>query len=267
MRPDRPPIRSVELFAGAGGAALGLREAGIEALACVEWDPNACAILRAAGFPAVEADVRAVDWSPWAGNVDLLWASPPCQAFSLAGKRLGAADERNGWPWTWEAIDALRAAGIGPKAVLCENVKGILSHAAAAKCGKGREPKPEACPGCYWTSAILVEARRRFAHVEWRLLDAADFGVPQRRMRVILAAWNPHDASSAPPAYEATTGAATAASIRHAPVQPSPISHAVLAEGALAAPRASAIAVGASPSDSTILDNGGRQTQTGVADG
>ena len=55
--------------------------------------------------PVVCADVREVDYSPHRG-IDLLWASPPCQAWSSAGKRLGASDtERNGWPWTWEIVD------------------------------------------------------------------------------------------------------------------------------------------------------------------
>jgi len=167
----------VDLFAGAGGAALGLREAGIDALACVELDPDACAILRAAGFPAIEADVRAVDWSPWAGSVDLLWASPPCQAFSVAGKRLGAADERNGWPWTLDAIDALC-----PTWTICENVPGLTFHRGdCSRLGALGD-----CPGCYWERWIIPEFQRRFRWVGVRTLDAADFGVPQRRHRVFL---------------------------------------------------------------------------------
>ena len=98
------PVRVLDLFAGAGGAALGLREAGFEHVACVERDPSAAATLRAAGFPAVEADVRDLDYAALAGTIDVLWASPPCQAWSQANqhaKLKGADDvERNGWPWT-----------------------------------------------------------------------------------------------------------------------------------------------------------------------
>lgn len=88
-------MRVLELFAGAGGAALGLQDAGFDHVACVERDPFAAATLRAAGFPAVEADVRDVDYDAMTGTVDLLWASPPCQAWSQANQhaeRKGAAD-------------------------------------------------------------------------------------------------------------------------------------------------------------------------------
>ena len=82
-------MNSLELFAGAGGAALGIRRAGVTALACVEWDADAAATLSANGFPAVHGDVRSVDYTDLP-HVDLLWASPPCQAWSGLGKRKGA---------------------------------------------------------------------------------------------------------------------------------------------------------------------------------
>ncbi len=66
--PAARPMRVLELFAGAGGAALGLHEAGFDHVACVERDPSAAATLRAAGFPAVEADVRDVDYGAMAGG-------------------------------------------------------------------------------------------------------------------------------------------------------------------------------------------------------
>jgi len=185
----------IDLFSGACGASVGLGAAGYEHVLGVEWDEAAAAVASAAGFTTWRGDVRALtDWIPRAVSglagrpLDLLWASPPCQEWSMAGKRAGATGERNGWPWTWAAVDALRAAGVGPRAVLCENVRGILTHAAKALCGKGADPKPELCPRCYWDHVILPEARARFAVVDWRLLDAADFGVPQRRYRVILYA-------------------------------------------------------------------------------
>ena len=99
-------MKCIELFAGAGGAALGLEAAGIEHAALCEWDPHACATLRAAGLgPVVEGDVRDLDAiAAVAGeSCDLLWSSFPCQAFSTAGKRLGAEDPRNDWPWTVDA--------------------------------------------------------------------------------------------------------------------------------------------------------------------
>lgn len=171
-------MRCLELFAGAGGAALGLEGAGMEHAALCEWDPDACATLRAAGLgPVVEGDVRDLDaiQAVVGPSVDCLWSSFPCQAFSTAGKRLGAADERNGWPWTVAALDRFR-----PRWFLGENVRGLLCHSSTS-CGD-----PMACAGCYFHGVILPQLRERYAHVGWWLLNAADFGVPQHRRRVIL---------------------------------------------------------------------------------
>ncbi len=165
----------IELFAGCGGAGEGLRRAGWRHTACVERDTAAAATLRAAGFPVIEADVRAVDLSAYAGATDLVWASPPCQPGSAAGHRLGALDARDGWPWTFDLLDVLR-----PTWFLAENVLGWTHHHAVCE-GEGG-----ACTGCYWEGFVLPELARRFAFSgAWRL-DAADFGVPQRRRRVIL---------------------------------------------------------------------------------
>jgi DNA (cytosine-5)-methyltransferase 1 len=171
-------VRCLELFAGAGGAALGLEGAGMEHAALCEWDPDACATLRAAGLgPVVEGDVRDLDaiQAVVGPSADCLWSSFPCQAFSTAGKRLGAMDERNGWPWTVAALDRFR-----PRWFLGENVRGLLCHSSTS-CGD-----PMACAGCYFHGVILPQLRERYAHVGWWLLNAADFGVPQHRRRVIL---------------------------------------------------------------------------------
>tara|TARA_S200002703_G_scaffold144594_1_gene138357 strand:- start:40 stop:1098 length:1059 start_codon:yes stop_codon:yes gene_type:complete len=175
-------MKAIELFAGAGGAALGLEAAGVHHLALCEWDPDACATLRAAGLgPVVEGDVRDLDAiATVAGeSCDLLWSSYPCQAFSTAGKRLGAKDERNGWPWTVDAIDRFH-----PRWFLGENVRGLLCHRGDCD----RRGPPEDCPGCYFERVILVQLRERFEVVGWWLLDAADYGVPQHRRRLIIHA-------------------------------------------------------------------------------
>ena len=153
-------MSAVELFAGAGGAALGLHAAGVAHLACVERDPCAAATLRAAGLPAVEADVLAwlrsgPDLSP-----DLLWASPPCQPYSAAGKKLGSDDPRDGWPLVLLAFEVLR-----PRWVAIENVARAPARAWAEQ---------------------LREAG--YTCVSHRILDAADYGVPQHRRRVFLVA-------------------------------------------------------------------------------
>ena len=182
-------MKAIELFAGAGGAALGLEAAGFAHAALCEWDPDACATLRAAGLgPVVEGDVRDLDAvAAVAGErCDLLWSSFPCQAWSTASKRKGARDERNGWPWTVDAIDRFR-----PRWFLGENVRGLLNHRGGCVYGGGTldlfgaDPSLD-CPRCYFDRVILRQLRERFDHVGYWLLDAADYGVPQHRRRVIL---------------------------------------------------------------------------------
>ncbi len=156
-------MRVIELFAGAGGAALGLERAGVSHAALVERDADACATLRAAGLgPVVEGDVRDLDAvAAVAGeSCDLLWSSYPCQAFSQAGRRLGADDDRNGWPWTVDAIDRF-----SPTWFLGENVRGLLSFD-------------------YFDEVIMAQLRQRFRCACFWLLNAADVGVPQHRRRV-----------------------------------------------------------------------------------
>lgn len=155
-------MRVLELFAGAGGAALGLHDAGFEHVACVELNPHAAATLRAAGFPAIEADVRGLDYAALAGEVDLLWASPPCQPWSGLGKRQGTDDDRDGWAWTLAVLPDLR-----PTWVVCENVPGSRRHIEAA---------------------VLPELRKLYAHVALWQLDAADYGTASRRARLFVVA-------------------------------------------------------------------------------
>ena len=182
-------MRCLELFAGAGGAALGLERAGIHHAALVEWEPSACSTLRAAGLgPVVEGDVRDLDAiEAVAGrDVDLIWSSFPCQAWSTAGKREGANDARNGWPWTVAALDRFR-----PRWFLGENVTGLLCHRGGCTYRGGQEglfaaADPNACPGCYFERVILPDLRSRFPCTGWWVIDAADHGTPQHRRRVIL---------------------------------------------------------------------------------
>ena len=165
-------MRTLTLFAGAGGADIGLQRAGCRHIACVEGDRHAVATLVAAGFPGVHgwigtpppgSDVPA--WS-WDGiPVDLLWASPPCQPYSQAGKMLGGADPRDGWPATLATIRAVR-----PRWVIVENVGGSPIEAWAAELGPSLFR-----PGLY-------------PHVSTRTLDAADWGLPSHRRREFLVA-------------------------------------------------------------------------------
>jgi len=178
----------IELFAGAGGASLGLHRAGFQSVLAIEWDADACATHQAAELgPVLEGDVRDLDAElAFDEAPHLLWASPPCQAFSSAGNRLGALDERNGWPWTLEILDRMEARGVRPTWVICENVPGLTYHRAT--CPRDPDEEPFNCPGCYWERWIIPAFEGRFPCVSTRTLDAADFGVPQRRKRVFLVA-------------------------------------------------------------------------------
>ena len=172
---------TIDLFAGAGGASLGLRNAGFNHEFCIEWDEDAESTLSAAGFPGLCGDVRDLKHYEGLKHVDMMWASPPCQAFSTAGNREGALDDRNGWPWTLDIIDHLKSRGVGPEWVICENVLGLTYHK-----GDCTGMDVTRCAGCYWEGWIQPEFKKRFGWVGTVVLNAADFGVPQFRRRVFL---------------------------------------------------------------------------------
>src|SRR5688572_17130830 len=189
---------SVELFAGAGGLALGVAKAGFRHLLVSEWDREACDTLRRnasrvpemAGWPVVEGDVRQIDYAPLRDRVDLLAGGPPCQPFSLGGKHGGHDDRRNMFP---EAIRAVRA--LRPKAVLFENVKGLLRAGFRPYLDYVRAwlrfPEVDPREGEPWESH--AERLKKGSGLEYdvhsQLVDSADYGVPQSRQRVLLVAF------------------------------------------------------------------------------
>jgi DNA (cytosine-5)-methyltransferase 1 len=165
-------LTSVEVCAGAGGQALGLEAAGFQHLACVELDPQACETLRLnrPEWNVIEGDLRAVvqggRLTEFRG-CDLVAGGVPCPPFSLAGKQLGADDERDLFPAILDLTRQLR-----PRAVLIENVRGLL----------GAKFIP------YRARVLERLADLGYQRAEWELLQAADFGVPQLRPRAILVA-------------------------------------------------------------------------------
>ena len=167
-------MKALSLFTGAGGADLGITEAGIEVVRGVEWEAPAVATCHAAGLDYVRhGDVRDLELYEGLPPIDLLFGGPPCQAFSSAGNRQGQDDlDRNAWPWTLEVIDHVK-----PRWALLENVLGLLHHS--------KDCAPP-CPGCYWTGELLPAFRARFPWVEHRVLNASSYGVPQHRRRVFL---------------------------------------------------------------------------------
>jgi DNA (cytosine-5)-methyltransferase 1 len=156
-------LTSVELCAGAGGQALGLEQAGFQHLALVEVDRNACVTLRLnrPTWNVFEQDLRYFRGDVYRG-VDLLAAGLPCPPFSIAGKQLGRADERNLFPIAIDLIDEIR-----PKAIMIENVRGFLDAVFDD-----------------YRRSISSKLKKLGYTTGWRLLNASDFGVPQLRPRV-----------------------------------------------------------------------------------
>jgi DNA (cytosine-5)-methyltransferase 1 len=160
-----PAVKAIDLFAGAGGLSLGLRNAGCEVECAVELDAAACRSYEALhGHEPRRADVREVDLRSFRGRLDVLAGGPPCQPFSSGGKRLGADDPRNGLPALLNAVAQAR-----PATVLIENVVGISA------------------PSRRRYLVAVVRALEQLGYgVTSRVLDAADYGVPQHRRRLFL---------------------------------------------------------------------------------
>jgi DNA-cytosine methyltransferase len=177
-------VTGVVLFAGGGLACHGLKEAGVELQLGVEWDAEAVKVANATGLEhVVQGDVRDRGYMARVSRPGVLWSSFPCQAWSAAGKRKGAKDDRNGWPWTVDWIDAIE-----PRWFVAENVRGLTFHRGEADCEDGLRPKPGDCPRCYLDHVILPQLRERFAWVDYKILNSADYGTPQHRRRVFLVA-------------------------------------------------------------------------------
>jgi DNA (cytosine-5)-methyltransferase 1 len=165
----------VEICAGAGGQSLGLELARFEHELAVELDPNACATLRAnrPHWKVAQGDVASpAVWSPadYAG-IDLLAGGVPCPPFTIAGKQLGATDERDLFAWAIELCGVVR-----PRALLLENVRGLSLPRFAA-----------------YRQHVLDRLAQLGYAADWRLLHASDYGVPQLRPRFVLVAMRPGD--------------------------------------------------------------------------
>ncbi|MEV5296492.1 DNA cytosine methyltransferase [Amycolatopsis methanolica] len=169
-------LEAVEICAGAGGQALGLERAGFEHALAVELDENACRTLKEnrPGWKVAQGDVADVNvWNPAAfRGVELLAGGVPCPPFSIAGKQLGAEDERDLFAWAVELVDVVQ-----PKALLLENVRGLSMPRFAG-----------------YRQHVLDRLRDLGYVAEWKLLQASDFGVPQLRPRFVLVALRPDDA-------------------------------------------------------------------------
>ncbi|MFG1707439.1 DNA cytosine methyltransferase [Nonomuraea sp. M3C6] len=175
------PLEVIEICAGAGGQALGLHRAGFTHRLAFELDSNACNTLRANSDRlkvssddwVVEGDVANPSfWKPetFAG-VDLLAGGVPCPPFTIAGKQLGASDERDLFAWAIEQVGVVK-----PRALMLENVRGLSMPRFAG-----------------YRQHVLDRLRRLGYAADWRLLNASKYGVPQLRPRFVLIAMKPED--------------------------------------------------------------------------
>ena len=180
--------RAMSTFGGPGGADLGIERAGVEVVASIERENAAASTQRAAGRPVIQADVKRVARYERFLDAPIWWSSPPCQGFSSAGQLAGSKDPRNGIPLLFKAIDKAQQTGIGPRWLLIENVSGLTHHLKKSGCNKGASPNPELCARCYLDHTVVPGLRERFAHAAWWKVNCADWGLPQKRIRIIIAA-------------------------------------------------------------------------------
>jgi DNA (cytosine-5)-methyltransferase 1 len=154
---------AIDLFAGAGGLSLGLHAGGIKSVMAVEIVADAANTYQGI-FPDVEVcreDIRAVDFKRWRG-VDVVAGGPPCQPFSIGGLRRGRSDQRDFLPEFVRAVLEVR-----PRAFLMENVPGLASFGP-------------------YLETVLAPLRDLYRIAQPQVINAADFGVPQQRRRLII---------------------------------------------------------------------------------
>lgn len=181
----RTERKAISLFSGAGGMDIGIRNAGFNILADIEFDKHCCATLMAnverqqSKTKVIHADIRTIEpktlmeeLSIPKGKTYLLFGGPPCQAFSLAGKQLGLRDERG-----LLLFEIIRfAEALQPKVILLEQVKGLLSSKGSGnRHGEVFEK-------------FLSELEAINYTPKWRVILAADYGVPQLRERLFVVA-------------------------------------------------------------------------------
>lgn len=167
VRPDNE-YKVLELFAGAGGLAIGLEKAGIKCVALNELDKWACKTLRKnrPHWNVLEGDIKDYSFKEYQGKVDIVTGGFPCQAFSYAGKSLGFEDARGTLFYEFaRVVDEVK-----PPIFIGENVKGLRSH------DKGR------------TLAGMMSILDELGYnvVEPEVLKAINYNVPQKRERLIL---------------------------------------------------------------------------------
>jgi len=195
-------MKSIELFAGAGGLALGGSISGLKHSAVLEWDSHSCNALRHNiarpnwefdKWDVLERDVRSYDFTQHAGQVDIVSGGPPCQPFSVGGKHRAYNDARDMFPQASRAV-----AEIAPKAFIFENVRGLARESFKNYFQyitlRLTFPEETIRPNEEWKDH-LARLERLYTsggcyglryRVLTQVLNAANFGIPQQRHRVFI---------------------------------------------------------------------------------
>ena len=188
-------IPCLELFSGAGGLATGIGLAGVEHIGFVEWVKDACNTLRHNYNSRIvhHRDVRDINFRDF-GKVDMIAGGPPCQPFSMGGKHKGVSDQRDMFPYACKAISECM-----PKAFIFENVKGLLRKSFSEYFDYILKQLENPELRKFSDDEEWQSHHRRLIdssgdnessgvkyRVDYRLVDAADYGIPQRRERVII---------------------------------------------------------------------------------
>ncbi len=191
---NNPKISCLELFAGAGGLAKGIELSGIQHNALIEWNKNACQTLtyNYSENLVYHTDIRSVQFDQF-DNVDLVAGGPPCQPFSMGGKHQGNIDERDMFPYVCKAISISK-----PKFFIFENVKGLLRKSFRRYFEyiilRLTYPDIDIKPSEDWQKHLIrlenIQTSGYYDAVKYqvtfRLVDAANYGIPQRRERVFI---------------------------------------------------------------------------------
>lgn len=158
---------AIELFAGGGGLALGLEQAGIETILHVDNDKYCCDTLskNRPNWNVICSDVSKVDFKPYKGKINIVTGGFPCQAFSYAGKKLGFEDTRG--TLFYEFARCVKETE--PIIFVAENVRGLISH------DNGR------------TLKTIIDIFESLGYnIQTKLLNAVNYNVPQKRERIVI---------------------------------------------------------------------------------
>ncbi|MCC6419965.1 MAG: DNA (cytosine-5-)-methyltransferase [Gemmataceae bacterium] len=159
-------MKGMDLFASAGGLTLGLKAAEVETVCAVEVDPYRTQTFatHTPGAKIITGDIQQVEFNEYRGKVGLVYGGPPCQPFSSGGLRQAESDERNMIPQFIRVVEEVQ-----PEAFLMENVPGLVVDDRMK-----------------YLRTVICQLEDLGFVVNWQVLNAADYGVPQKRRRLFV---------------------------------------------------------------------------------